>query len=553
MGPPANIVLCGFMGTGKTAVGRELAALLGREFIDLDAVVAERHGGTVADIFAQEGEEGFRRREREVVEDLAPARGAVLATGGGVLLDAANRNHLIAGGELVLLTASPRVLARRLARDRDRPLLARAQDLLGHITAMLAERAPIYAPIERQIDTSALGAAEAAVRVARMFPREHAIGEIGVIGAAGHAPLAARERTTTRVVTGRGACADLGEELRRLGVVGQVVIAMPPPVRELYADRLVAAVREADLPVAVIEVPDGDDQKSFVAAVSVIDEMAALGCDRASCVVAAGGGVCGDLAGFAASMYMRGIALAMVPTTLLAMVDAHLGGKTGVNTPRAKNLAGAFHPPLLVLADPVVLDTLPDRELANGYAEVVKTALIGDGALFGELEQSLPAGAAAADRRRSQRLLERCVAACAAVKGGVVTRDPWELGERRVLNLGHTVGHALEAQRDLDLSHGEAVSLGLLVALRLSVRRGVAPASLLDRTRALLTVCGLPTVIPAYDTGAVDERLRLDKKRRGEHLAFVICLEPGRVEVIEDVCPEEALAALAEEQRCASS
>jgi 3-dehydroquinate synthase len=253
-------------------------------------------------------------------------------------------------------------------------------------------------------------------------------------------------------------------------------------------------------------------------------------------------------------MYMRGVALAMVPTTLLAMVDAHLGGKTGVNTPRAKNLAGAFHPPLLVLADPVVLDTLPDRELAGGYAEVVKTALIGDAALFVELERTLLAGDRGdQDRRRDQRLLARCVAACAAVKGGVVTRDPWELGERRVLNLGHTVGHALEAQRDLGLSHGEAVSLGLLVALRLSVRRGLAPASLLDRTRGLLAACGLPTVIPAHDAAEVAERLRLDKKRRGENLAFVICREPGRVEIAEDTSVDEALAALAEEQRCASS
>lgn len=548
-----NIVLCGFMGTGKSAVGRELAAVLGREFIDFDAVVAARYGGTVAEIFAHEGEAGFRRREREVVAEMAPARGAVLATGGGVLLDPQNRHHLIAGGELVLLTASPRVLASRLAHDRERPLLARAKDLLAHISSLLAERAPIYEPIKRQYDTSHVDPTTAAIDIARMFVREHTVTRIGVVGAEGHAPLAARDRSVTRVVTGRGACVDLGAELRGCGITGEVVLAMPPVVREHYAARLTAAIAAADLPVSVLEVPDGDEQKSFAAAVELVDELAGRGCDRTSCVVAAGGGVTGDLAGFVAAIYMRGVALAMVPTTLLAMVDAHLGGKTAVNTPRAKNLAGAFHPPLLVLSDPVVLDTLPDRELANGYAEVIKTALIGDPELFATLEHQLADPAGAGDRCRDPQLLAQCVAACTRVKAGVVTRDPWELGERRVLNLGHTVGHALEAQRDLGLSHGEAVALGLLVALRLSVRRRLVSEELLDRTRHLLAACGLPTRIPAHDPERVRDRLRLDKKRAGDRLRFVVCHEVGEVTVVDDVTDREALAALAEEQRCASS
>jgi shikimate kinase/3-dehydroquinate synthase len=549
----ANIVLCGFMGTGKTAVGRRLAAMLGREFVDLDAEIAARYGGTVAEIFAAEGEAGFRRREREIVVERAPASGAVLATGGGVLLDPANHRDLKAGGELILLTASAKVLARRLAGDRSRPLLDHDGDLAGHIAGLLAEREAIYAPITRRIDTGERSPTELALAIAQEIPLELATTEIAVVGAEGQAPLAARELRATRVVTGHGACVRLGEELRDRGVTGQVVLAMPPVVRDHYAPRLEASLRAAGLPTSSLTLPDGDAEKTFGAATRLVDELAALGCDRDSCVVAAGGGVTGDLAGFAAAIYMRGIALAMVPTTLLAMVDAHLGGKTGVNTPRAKNLAGAFHPPLLVVADPVVLGTLPDRELACGYAEVVKTALIDDAALFARLGSALIEPAAGGDPRRDPELLDTCVAACARVKGGVVTRDPWELGERRVLNLGHTVGHALEAQRELGLAHGEAVSLGLLVALRLSVQRGVLAGEVLDRTRRLLAACGLPITIPDVAHDRIRDRLRLDKKRRGDLLRFVLCREAGQVEVVDDVTDDEALAALTEEQRCASS
>ena len=555
-----NVVLCGFMGTGKTVVGTIAARLLGRPFVDVDAEIAGRAGRSVPAIFAAEGEDGFRRREREAVAALAAREGQVVATGGGVLLDPANRAALADTGTLVLLTATPAALAARLADQTDRPLLAGATDLPARIAELLAARAEAYTACDHTIDTTDLAAVEVAVRIGRLLAPDPALTAIDVPGAAGHAPLAARERTTSRVVSGRGALARLGDELRACGVDGRVVVAMPPVVAEHHGEAVLAAAGAAGLAAEPLVVPDGDTRKTFASAVDLVDELAARGCDRDTCLVAAGGGVTGDLVGFAASLYMRGIALAMVPTTLLAMVDAHLGGKTGVNTPRAKNLAGAFHPPLLVLADPVFLDTLPDRELASGYAEVVKTALIGDAALLARLEAALLGdGAVAADGpagddpRRDPALLADCLAACAAVKGGVVTRDPWELGERRVLNLGHTLGHALEVQRDLGLAHGEAVAIGLVCALRLATERGLCAPDLLDRTRRLLTVCGLPTRPPQCDDAAVLAALKLDKKRRAGRLRFVLPRAAGRVEVVDDVTDQEALAALTGERACTSS
>jgi 3-dehydroquinate synthase len=547
-----NLVLCGFMGTGKTAVGRELARLLGRPFVDLDEVIEEAAGGPVADIFGREGEEGFRRRERAAVAGLPPDAGLIVATGGGVLLDPDNRRALAAGGQLVLLTATPEALAARLQGDATRPLLQGAADPTTRIAELLAARADAYGGLDLMLDTTDLTPLQVAVEVVRALGPVAAATQIAVAGAAGHAPLAARGLTSTRVVTGRGVIAGLGDELRARGVNGHVVLAMAPAVARHHGPVLAAAMAAAEHPVSVLEVPDGDQHKTFEHAVSLIDTLAGLGCDRDACVVAAGGGTVGDLMGLVAALYMRGIALAMVPTTLLAMVDAHLGGKTGVNTPRAKNLAGAFHPPLLVLADPVLLETLPAAELANGLAEVVKTAIIGDAALFAELEAAMDRGDGQA-LALDAALLERCVTACAAVKSGVVTRDPWELGERRVLNLGHTLGHALEAQRELGLSHGQAVSIGLVAACRLAHQRGLLPGELLDRTRRLLRGCGLPVRPPDVADAALRARLKLDKKRRGATLRFVLPRALGQVVVVDDVTDDEALRALDQERSCASS
>ena len=548
--PPRNVVLTGFMGTGKTAVGEILAHLLGRPFVDLDQVIVEAAGLTVPEIFAREGEDGFRRREREAAARVAARHGLVIATGGGTLLDPANRAALVAGGDLVLLATDPAELATRLGDTAERPLLVGHDDRPARIASLLAARATAYAGCDHELDTTALTPMEAATILAARVATPALTLDIPVPGAAGLPVLAARGLDGSRVVVGRGLACRLGAELRERGVTGPVVLAMPAVVRDHYLPRLAASLAAVDLTWHELAIRDGDREKNFTQVEELVDSLADLGADRGTCVVAIGGGVTGDLAGFAAAVYMRGAGLAMVPTTLLAQVDAHLGGKTGVNGRRAKNLAGAFHPPLLVVADPCLLATLPDRELAAGLAEVVKTAIIGDAALFERLETALVGGV---DLRRDPALLEACVRACAVVKGGVVTRDPWELGERRLLNLGHTLGHALEAQSAYGLSHGEAVSIGLVAALQVAVARGAAAGELLDRTRRLLRACGLPTTPPEFNPDDLQDRLRRDKKRRDGRLFFVLPRALGDVVVVDDVDHDEALAALTREQSCASS
>ncbi len=548
MSAPRNVVLAGFMGTGKSAVARELAALLGRPCVDLDAEIVAAAGCSIADIFGREGEAGFRAREREAVREASARRGAVIATGGGTILDADNRAALCHDADTVLLTARADVLAARLGPDRaSRPLLAGTDDLPTRIASLLGARASRYAGCDQTLDTSDLDPAAAAARLAARLDPPHATIEIPVPGAAGLPALAARGLATSRVISGRGAACQLGRHLRERGIGGRVVLVMPEVVRAHHHGRLAASLAAAGLRHDTVIIRDGDREKTLGQIGELLERLAALGCDRDTCVVAAGGGVTGDLAGFASAIYMRGVSLAMVPTTLLAQVDAHIGGKTGVNGAGAKNLAGSFWPPLLVVSDPVLLATLPDRELAGGYAEVIKTALIGDAALLERLEAALPGA------RRDPQLLEACATACAAVKGGVVGRDPWELGERRLLNLGHTLGHALEAESAFGLSHGEAVSLGLVAALRLAVARGIASAELLHRTRRLLRACGLPTTPPAADPEALRARLRLDKKRTAGRLRFILPRAPGDCVVVDDVTEDQALAALEEERTCASS
>ena len=261
--------------------------------------------------------------------------------------------------------------------------------------------------------------------------------------------------------------------------------------------------------------------------------MAERGATRGSLVACMGGGVTGDLGGFVATLYMRGLPLVQVPTTLLAQVDASIGGKVGVNLPLAKNLAGAFHPPLLVLSDPCVLRTLPDREISNGLAETVKTAVLGSAALFEYMEKQLAEDPP--KKRRDPAFLERCVQECARVKGSIVERDPFEQGERRLLNLGHTVGHALEAMDAYQgLSHGEAVAIGTVFAARLAERLGKAKVGLADRIARLLERCGLPTAMPPLDRKAFLSALRLDKKRAEGMVRFVLPVRIGKA-VIERV------------------
>lgn len=319
-------------------------------------------------------------------------------------------------------------------------------------------------------------------------------------------------------------------------------------VAPLYADRVEAALRAARpaLAVARLVMPAGEQEKTLARFGDVLDALAGLGATRDAAVVALGGGVVGDLAGFAAACWMRGIDVVQVPTTLLAMVDSSVGGKTAVDLAAGKNLVGAFHSPRAVIADTTALRTLPDRELRAGLAEVVKYGAIFDAGFLEWLDAH-----ADALLGRDHAALAEAIARSCGFKADVVARDPFEHGDRALLNFGHTFGHAIEAEQGYAgagsdaLNHGEAVAVGMVLAARLSVTQQRAPSVDADRLQALLARFRLPTTIPAgLDAAALLARMRLDKKADAAGLRFILWDQAGVARIVSGVADEAVLTVL---------
>ncbi|MFP8873136.1 MAG: 3-dehydroquinate synthase [Myxococcota bacterium] len=329
-----------------------------------------------------------------------------------------------------------------------------------------------------------------------------------------------------------------GPEIARRTGASQVALVTVPAIGRRHAAPLVRSLRGAGLRVHRFEVPDGDASKNLRQVKRLYDGFLEKGLDRSSAVVALGGGMVGDLAGFAAASFLRGIALVQVPTTLLAMVDASVGGKVGVNLAQGKNLVGAFHQPRLVWIDAAVLRTLPPRMVSAGMAEVIKAAAIRDRGLLDVLEDQMDE-LLALDPRKLLPVLER---AC-AIKADVVARDERESGLRMILNFGHTLGHAIEAlQRFRGVLHGEAVAMGMVYAAQRSVDLGLAPPRTRPRLEAVIRRAGLPTELPEFSRKAYLSALQVDKKRRDEHIRYVVLSRLGRARVIS-LTPQEVFPA----------
>ncbi len=515
-----NLILTGFMGSGKTCVGQAIARRLGFEFVDMDALIEARTGVTVADLFARQGEDSFRRLEAALCRELAARSGLVIATGGGALIPEENRQILGASGPVVCLGATPEELLHRLDGAQDRPLLD-VPDRVARITELLAERAEAYGRIPLQVDTTGLTVAQVADRVM----------------AVAETPLAASIRVRYpggeyTVWLGRGLLAESGMLLQQHGLGGQAVLVTNRTVGDLYAAAVGESLRAAGFEVTSRIVPDGEAHKTLDTVRALYDGFVEAGLDRHGVLLALGGGVVGDMAGFAAATYLRGVPLVQVPTTLLAMVDASVGGKVAVDHPRGKNLIGAFKQPRLVIADLEALGTLPAAECANGLAEIVKAGLIGDPALFDQIQNHGPAPL--------PWLVERAI----RVKVHVIEDDPYEVGRRAVLNLGHTFGHALELLSDYSLSHGAGVSVGLVAAARLSARLGLCDPALVTHIEAVLARLSLPTRYQGPTPLQIWQAMTTDKKRRGKRLRFVLPRAVGDVFVTGEVAQGDVLAVL---------
>jgi 3-dehydroquinate synthase len=358
--------------------------------------------------------------------------------------------------------------------------------------------------------------------------------------------VALRERTYD-VIIGRGVVASLGARIAARVPGAKAAIVADETVAHLHLPTVAAALKDAGIPVSVVTVPPGEGSKCFAQFERVCEALVAAKIERDDVVVALGGGVVGDLTGFAASVVRRGVDFVQVPTSLLAQVDSSVGGKTAINLREGKNLVGAFHQPMLVLADTALLDTLPRREFSAGYAEVVKYGLLGDAAFFDWLEDNIDAVMAGEGGTR-----EYAIAACCRMKADIVARDEREIGDRALLNFGHTFGHAFEAAAGFSqkLLHGEAVSLGCVLAFEFSRRLGISSGNEVGRVARHFAAAGLPTRIgdlvgPLPGVDRLMELIAQDKKVRRGTLTFILARRIGETFVAHDVDPAQVRAFLA--------
>jgi 3-dehydroquinate synthase len=496
--------------SGKTTLAARLARQLDLPLVDLDARITAEAGLSIPQLFERYGEAGFRQRESQALRQLSGAAEAVVALGGGALLDHANRRLAESLGGVLCLEASLDTLLARLAqsasdRRAGRPLLDGNPET--RLRDLLAARRAHYASFPRRLT------------VDRFSPEELVSQAQAALGA-----FRLRQMPPPYDVRIQpGGLDQIGQALQARGQNGPFALVTDENIAPQYAGRVRRSLEAAGQAVEVILLPPGEAHKTIHTASVLWERFTRAGLERRSTVLALGGGVIGDLAGFAASAYLRGVEWVNLPTSLLAMVDASLGGKTGIDLPQGKNLVGAFHAPRLVLADPDVLATLPPAELRSGLAEVVKHGLIADPGLFELCAAGLPALS-----RDWPGVISRAV----AVKARIVEADPYEKGLRAALNLGHTVGHAVEQASAYSLRHGEAIAIGLVAEARLAVRLGLAETALPEQIAACLQGLGLPVAIPAgLDPAHIRQAMDHDKKRTGGRQRFALPAAIGRVQV----------------------
>ena len=530
-----NLVLVGPTGAGKSTVGRRLAARLGFPFSDLDDDI-EAAGRRITGIFEEDGEAAFRDLESDRLRERLGGEGRVLATGAGVVLDPGNRDLLAERACVVWLGAQVDTQLARVAGSTHRPLL-RAEDPEGVLRTLAGARTPLYRKVaDLRLETDELSEDQVVDILEEMvrYRWKSAGGRRGahVIEVGGEHPYL--------IHIGPGLLDD-GNALAAQVRGAHALLVSDGNVAPLYAERTIAALTASGrLKAKLSTVVPGEKSKSLDEFADLLTDLAELGATRDACVFALGGGVVGDLAGFAAACWMRGIDLVQLPTSLLAMVDSSVGGKTAIDVPQGKNLVGAFYPPRAVFADTSVLATLPERELRAGLSEVVKYGAIADPRFL----QWLAANAPRLLARDAEALAEAIARSCAH-KASIVERDPHERGERALLNFGHTFAHAIEAEqgygRGEALNHGEAVAVGMVLAARLSAERGMASEDATRRLADLLASLGLPTRLPeGLDPKLLLSRMRLDKKALASGLRLVLWEGPGKARVVSGV-PEDAV------------
>jgi shikimate kinase/3-dehydroquinate synthase len=550
-----NLIITGFSGTGKSLVAKEVARGLNWDFLDTDDEIVKQTGKPIAEIFRQDGEARFRELECKTIRKACQQRQTVIAIGGGAIVDPQNYELLAKTGLIVCLEAKPETIYERLFREAAyspetevRPLLAN-DNPLERIRQLKASRQPYYANVDWTVHTDNLNISQVAEQVIRAWrllrryaprdDREKAWSSIDK-------DIACLVGTATQsypVFVGYGLLDKLGEKMKQAALAGTATMISDENVFSLYGSKVGGILKDAGFLVNSFVVPPGEETKNMDYAIKIYDFLVEHRAERDDIVIALGGGMVGDLAGFIAATFLRGMPWIQVPTSLVAMVDASIGGKVGVNHPEGKNLIGAFYQPNLVLADPQTLTTLPQRELTSGWAEVIKHGLILDKGFFEFLESNV-----SRLTKLEPELLTRAIACSAAIKAQVVSQDEKEReGKRTILNYGHTIAHGLEAATQYKrFLHGEAVAIGMLGAAKLSQRSGLLPSAAVERQRELLQKFGLPMVFSGLGLTEITRAMELDKKTKEKAIRWVLLQDIGNAVIRSDVPQRDVLAVLQE-------
>lgn len=545
-GMVARVVLIGFSATGKSTIGRLLADRLAWSLVDMDEEIERREGVSIPEFFEQQGEAAFRQVERQVFREALRRESCVVSTGGGAVCSDEIWSEIRKDPATMVLRldASPEEILRRLqehsaragAGETTRRPMLDAADPLARIRELLGERETFYRrgdvtiPVEGRTPERIAADAAELVALANGVAGEIALDLPG---------------TTSRILVGPGTRAQLaGMVQERWPSAQHTWLAVDEGVAEYHDVWLQQLGEQFAIPVDTHVVPAGEASKSLEGLSGLYDWMLDGGVERGDVAIAAGGGVTGDLMGFAASTVLRGIGLVQVPTTLLSMVDSSVGGKTGINHPGGKNLIGAFYQPSIVVVDPVFLTSLPERELRSGFAEIIK---------HGVIQASTPGGEKDFLYRVLERNADRLVALeepltswvirqNIALKAAVVAADEREARLRQILNFGHTMGHGIEAA-GYSLLHGEAVAVGMVAAITIAARKGLVPDTARERLEHLVAAYGLP-VSADVDPSTVRQKMTQDKKKSAGAQQWIMPVTGGGVEIRTDVDDADIDAAL---------
>lgn len=523
-----NIILVGMMGSGKSTVGRSLAKQLGKRFFDTDHEIQLRTGVTINHIFDVEGEAGFRLRETAELKEILAQSNIVLATGGGAILAERNRHLMGERGIVIYLQASVNELWQRTRHDKSRPLL-QCNNPIGTLENLYAERNELYLSVADITLKTGRQSVQSLVQQIEQEIEKYKINSMGecVMSQTIRVELDAR---SYEIHIGSGV--STADKLLVPHIPkGKVAIVTNTTVAPLYLSALQSTLSENGIKSSAIVLPDGEQHKTIDSMRLIYDALLQNKCERSTPLIALGGGVIGDMTGFAAATYLRGVPFIQIPTTLLSQVDSSVGGKTGINHPLGKNMIGAFYQPQVVLADLDTLTTLPDREYSAGLAEVIKYGLIKDKSFFEWLEENIEALILRNPSAMSEAITQSC-----RNKAEIVGRDEFESGVRALLNLGHTFGHAIESGMGYGVwLHGEAVAAGTVMAADLSHRMGWLRSDELMRIKELITKAGLSIVAPRLGVENYLELMGMDKKVESGKLRFVLLKEIGKAIVESDV------------------